>query len=86
MRKPSGKCCPVCGTHEWKYDVLTMSGAVFCGDCYTEVKGAGDELELRIWSGYDRVFRNTKDFKLAVGVAKEKFELSRPEGICCHGL
>jgi nitrate reductase beta subunit len=33
------KACPLCGSKNWNYDIIvSLSGIVFCGDCWHEVK------------------------------------------------
>jgi hypothetical protein len=69
MAKPK-KNCPVCGSTSWNYDVVTMSCAIFCGDCYHEVKSKGIELGLMKYDcGF--VFKTANDFWKAVKAAKQ---------------
>jgi hypothetical protein len=33
------KNCPLCGSKNWNYDIIvSLSGIVFCGDCWHDVK------------------------------------------------
>jgi hypothetical protein len=33
------KSCPLCGSKNWNYDIIvSLSGIVFCGNCWHEVK------------------------------------------------
>jgi len=33
------KACPLCGSKNWNYDIIvSLSGIVFCGDCWHELK------------------------------------------------
>lgn len=76
MAKPRKKC-PVCGREDWNYDVVTMDCTVFCGDCIQVVREVGDELGLREWDGYQRIFRKSSDFWRAVEVAWERAEATK---------
>lgn len=37
--------CPVCGARDWKYDVVSMEGVAYCGDCYDDVTQKARELK-----------------------------------------
>jgi hypothetical protein len=33
------KTCPLCNSQAWNYDIIvSLSGIVFCGDCWHDVK------------------------------------------------
>jgi hypothetical protein len=42
------KNCPLCGSKNWNYDIIiSLSGIVFCGDCWHEVKQ--EAYKLGFW-------------------------------------
>ena len=39
------KNCPLCNSKNWDYDIIVnLSGLVFCGDCWHEVKQCAYKL------------------------------------------
>lgn len=63
------KSCPVCKSQVWNYDVVTLDGITFCGDCFHELKEQAKKLgyfflENNLSKYYKEALKNTiKEYK-----------------------
>ena len=66
------KDCPLCHRKDWNYDVvISLSGIIFCGDCWHEVKQKAYKLYGYI-SGYSKPLTPKQYFQALTLAQKDK--------------
>jgi len=65
------KKCPLCNSKNWNYDIIvSLSGIVFCGNCWHDVKQNAYKLG---WNYFFNGSMNTSIYNKALKMAKKNF-------------